>query len=113
MCDNWLELGANRIPVTRKELESLAGCIRSHRDLRGIAADILDYLSDPPEPTPTNETLVQLAAIASAVRRTPVPEGSFDGIGDAVMDIGAELTELAENCWRAAGGLGNNSGNFP
>ena len=44
MCSIWLDIGEDRIPVTRKELKSLADCIRSHRDLGGLAADILDSL---------------------------------------------------------------------
>jgi len=105
MCSIWLELGDNRIPMTRNELSELQACIRRHSDLGGIAADILAYLDEQEAqatPIPTNETLVQLAAIASAVRRTPVPEGSFDGIGDAVMDIGAELAETAETWFNDA-----------
>ena len=97
MCSIWLELGNNRIPMTRKELESLAGCIKSaptpenFLKLDGILTDMLEFLSGPDEPIPTNDTLVQLAAIASEVQRCPVPEGPYDGIGDAMMDIGTEL----------------------
>ena len=95
MCNNWLEVGEDRIPVTRKELKSLAGCIRSHCDLSGLAADILDSLDDLDEPIPTNDTLVRLAAIASEVQRCPVPESGVDGIAEAMQDIGAELAGVA------------------
>ncbi len=95
MCSIWLELGDNRIPMTRKELASLAGCIRSHRDLGGIDADILEYLDDLVEPIPTNDTLVRLAAIASAVRRCPVPDNGVDRCAEALTEIGAALAEAA------------------
>lgn len=103
MCNIWLELGDNRIPMTRKELASLAGCIRSHRDLGGIDADILDYLDGLDEPIPTNDTLVRLAAIAATVQRTPVPESGVDGIAEAMQDIGSALIAVATDWFDDAG----------
>jgi len=60
MCSIWLELGDNRIPMTRNELSELQACIRRHSDLGGIAADILEYLDEQEAQAtliPTNDTL--------------------------------------------------------
>ena len=79
--------------MTRNELKKLAEGADSV-DLADLACEIRCFLDNPPEPIPTNDTLVRLAAIGSAVQRCLAPN---DEVGEAFRSIGDVLVEAATN----------------